>query len=47
MILHMLFGELMLITIPFTKLIHMIFFFLNRFLIVNEHTLGKGSRVYA
>lgn len=48
MILHMLFGELMLMAIPFTKLIHMIFFFLNRFFIVNEHTLGKkGSRVYA
>lgn len=47
MILHMLFGELMLMAIPFTKLVHMIFFFLNRFFIVNEHTLGKGSRVYA
>ncbi|MDX9787406.1 MAG: hypothetical protein RBT11_11545 [Desulfobacterales bacterium] len=47
MILHMLFGELMLMAIPFTKLVHMIFFFLNRFVIVNEHTLGKGSRVYA
>jgi len=22
----------------------MIFFFLNRFLVVGEHTLGKGSR---
>jgi nitrate reductase gamma subunit len=47
MILHMLFGELMLMAIPFTKLVHMIFFFLNRFMIVNEHTLGKGNRVYA
>lgn len=47
MILHMLFGELMLMAIPFTKLVHMIFFFLNRFVIVNEHTIGKGSRVYA
>jgi hypothetical protein len=47
MILHMLFGELMLMAIPFTKLVHMIFFFLNRFVIVNEHTLGKGNRVYA
>lgn len=46
MILHMLFGELMLMAIPFTKLVHMVFFFLNRFLIVNEHTLGKGSRIY-
>lgn len=46
MILHMLFGELMLMAIPFTKLTHMIFFFLNRFIIVNEHTIGKGTRVY-
>jgi len=44
MIIHMLSGELMLMAIPFTKLTHMIFFFLNRFLIVGEHTLGKGSR---
>jgi len=43
---HMISGELMLMAIPFTKLTHMIFFFLNRFLIVNEHTLGKGSRVW-
>lgn len=47
MILHMLSGELMLMAIPFTKLIHMIYFFLNRFIIINEHTLCKGSRVYA
>jgi nitrate reductase gamma subunit len=44
MIIHMLSGELMIMAIPFTKLTHMIFFFLNRFLVVNEHTLGKGSR---
>jgi nitrate reductase gamma subunit len=44
MVIHMLSGELMIMAIPFTKLTHMIFFFLNRFLIVNEHTLGKGSR---
>jgi nitrate reductase gamma subunit len=47
MILHMLFGELMLMAIPFTKLVHMIFFFLNRFIITNEHTLGRGGRIYA
>jgi nitrate reductase gamma subunit len=47
MIIHMLSGELMIMAIPFTKLTHMIFFFLNRFLIVNEHTLGQGSRVWA
>jgi nitrate reductase gamma subunit len=44
MIIHMLSGELMLMAIPFTKLTHMIFFFLSRFLIVGEHTLGRGSR---
>jgi nitrate reductase gamma subunit len=47
MILHMLFGELMLMVIPFTKLVHMIFFFLNRFIVTNEHTLGRGGRMYA
>jgi nitrate reductase gamma subunit len=46
MIVHMLSGELMIMAIPFTKLTHMIFFFLNRFLAVNEHTLGKGSRAW-
>lgn len=43
---HMLSGELMLIAIPFTKLTHMTFFFFSRFLINNEHTLGRGKRVW-
>jgi nitrate reductase gamma subunit len=46
MIVHMLSGELMIMAIPFTKLTHMIFFFLNRFWVVGEHTLGKGSRAW-
>ena len=46
MIVHMLSGELLLIAIPFTKLTHMVFFFLNRIMIINEHTLGKGSRAW-
>jgi nitrate reductase gamma subunit len=46
MIVHMLSGELMIMAIPFTKLTHMIFFFLNRFLVINEHTLGRGSRAW-
>jgi len=46
MMVHMLSGEVMLMAIPFTKLTHMVFFFFNRFLIVNEHTLGKGSRTW-
>jgi nitrate reductase gamma subunit len=45
-IVHMISGELMLVAIPFTKLTHMTFFFFNRFLVVNEHTLGGGSRIW-
>ena len=45
-ILHMLLGELMLISIPFTKIIHMFFFFIFRFFVVNEYTLGKGNRTW-
>ncbi len=37
-IIHMLLGELMLICIPFTRLKHMIFFFLNRFCIKSEYS---------
>ena len=46
MIVHMLSGEVMIMAIPFTKLTHMIFFFLNRFTVVGEHSLGRGSRVW-
>jgi len=46
MIVHMISGELMLMAIPFTKLTHMIFFFFNRFLVINEHTLGRGRRIW-
>jgi len=46
MLVHMISGELMLIAIPFTKLTHMTFFFFNRFLVVNEHTLGSGKRIW-
>jgi nitrate reductase gamma subunit len=46
-LLHMLAGEIMLIAIPFTKLVHMPFFFINRFLLVHENTFGAGgSRVW-
>lgn len=45
-ILHMLTGELLLIAIPFTKIYHMVFFFFGRFVLVNQHTLGKGSRTW-
>ena len=45
-ILHMLSGELMLVAAPFTKIFHMVFFFVSRFMIIGQHTLGKGNRVW-
>ena len=45
-VLHMLSGELMLVAAPFTKIFHMVFFFVARFMIIGQHTLGKGSRVW-
>jgi nitrate reductase gamma subunit len=46
MTLHILAGEVMLITIPFTKLGHMLFFFLYRFFIGNEYSFVRGSRTW-
>jgi nitrate reductase gamma subunit len=46
LLVHMLTGELMLVAITFTKLGHMIFFFLARFLIGREYSLGRGSRTW-
>jgi nitrate reductase gamma subunit len=43
---HILVGEVMLITIPFTKLGHMLFFFLYRFFIGNEYSFAKGARAW-
>ena len=43
---HILAGEVMLITIPFTKLGHMLFFFFYRFLIGNEYSFAKGARTW-
>lgn len=43
---HVLAGELMLICIPFTKLVHMIFFFLYRFFLPGEYSFASGSRVW-
>ncbi len=40
---HMASGELMLMLIPFTRLIHMVYFFLNRFILVHQLTLGRGG----
>lgn len=46
-LLHMLAGEIMLMAIPFSKLVHMPFFFLNRLILIHENTFGSGgSRVW-
>jgi nitrate reductase gamma subunit len=42
-LLHMLAGEIMLMAIPFTKLVHMPYFFINRFVLAHENTLGAGG----
>lgn len=46
MTLHILSGEAMLILLPFTKLGHMLFFFLYRFFIGSEYSFARGSRVW-
>ncbi len=46
-LLHILTGELMLISIPFTKLGHMLFFFLYRFFIGGEYSFLRGSRSWS
>jgi len=46
MTVHILAGEVMLMTIPFTKLGHMLFFFLYRFLIGNEYSFARGERTW-
>ncbi len=43
-VLHILCGELMLILIPFSKFFHMVFFFISRFMIVSEHSMGTPKR---
>lgn len=46
MVVHIFSGELALILIPFTKLNHMIYFFLYRLLIGSEYSFGQGKRVW-
>jgi len=46
LIAHILAGEVMLIVIPFTKLGHMLFFFLYRFFIGSEYSFGQGTRTW-
>jgi hypothetical protein len=42
--LHILSAEILLILIPFSKFFHMVFFFIGRFLVINEHSLGTPNR---
>jgi len=44
--LHILAGELLLMAVPFTKFVHMVFFFVFRFVIESEYSLGKGDRTW-
>jgi nitrate reductase gamma subunit len=44
--LHIFSGELMLMAVPFTKFIHMIFMLIVRFKIDGEHSLGNGGRAW-
>jgi len=44
--LHILSGELMLMAVPFTKFVHMIYLIVFRFTIVSEYSLGKGNRTW-
>lgn len=44
--LHILSGELMLMAVPFTKFVHMIFFFIFRFTVRSEYSIGAGNRTW-
>lgn len=46
MLVHIATGELMLMAIPFTKLGHMLFFFLYRLLLPSEYSFGRGRRAW-
>lgn len=43
-VLHILSGEAMLIFAPFTKFVHMVYFFAVRFTVKSEWALGSGNR---
>lgn len=43
---HMLAGEVLLVLIPFTRLMHMIFFFINRLVLNHQGALISGSRTW-
>ena len=44
--LHILSGELMLMAVPFTKFVHMIYLVIFRFTIKSEYSLGQGNRTW-
>jgi nitrate reductase gamma subunit len=44
---HVLSGELLLVAIPFTKLGHMVFFFVARIFFGSEFSLWRGRRVWS
>ncbi len=44
--LHILSGELMLMSVPFTKFIHMIYSIIVRFTVISEYSLGRGNRTW-
>ncbi len=43
-ILHIVSAEFLIAAIPFTKLVHMIYFFINRFFVENEYSFTDSSR---
>ena len=43
-LIHILSSQVLLIVLPFGKLSHMIFFFLNRFFVNHEYSFGHGGR---
>ena len=45
-VLHILAGEAMLILAPFTKFVHMVYFFAVRFTVKSEWALGSGNRTW-
>jgi nitrate reductase gamma subunit len=44
--LHIISGELMLMAVPFTKFVHMIYLVIIRFTVKSEYSLGKGNRTW-
>ncbi|MFH0920544.1 MAG: hypothetical protein V1913_09295 [Fibrobacterota bacterium] len=45
-ILHMFSGELMIMALPYTKLMHAIYFFFMRFVLPGESSFKRGKRVW-